>query len=257
MSEVTTQKRSPERNKEIVLRLFTQAAINGELHPTREELGEELGEKLGLHPGGIYAYIAALVREGKLERHGSVNRYYYTVTASNLTTRKPTFLKDELPKKPPTTTLPMPDCISKVDAHLEKFEREDAEKLDSDESWWATKRKNRKLIYKKNVGAKRDFSWDVNTTEIIRTVAKECGLRPDELSSTCRTETLAQARWLVMYLLRTGLGLSYAQIGYRLHRNHATAMHGVRKVKARIEADKAYASQVEALHDKIKRRVAA
>lgn len=241
------------RNERIILNLFTAAAAKGADHPSREVMAKAVG----VQENSVYTYVAGLVRSGSLQRHGDRGRHWYTVKATGFTTRKPKFLTDEPLKAHREPSIVMPKCLPKLDAHLAKLEREDAERLAQQDPWWSTTRAKRRIVYKERVGATRDISWDDDATEIIQVVARECNTTPRDLLGPMRNDALTQPRWLCMYFMRTKLELSYPQIGFRLRRDHTTIIYGVRKVQARIETDEAYAEGVEALQDKIKWRVAA
>lgn len=255
MNENTNQlpKGRAARNESIILSLFAIAAAKGDDHPTRAVMAKAVG----VQEGSVFTYVIGLIRAGLLERHGDRGRFYYTVTATGFTTRKPKFLTDDPFQAHREPSIVMPKCLPKLDAHLAKLEREDAERLAQQDPWWSTTRAKRRIVYKERVGATRDISWDDDATEIIQVVARECNTTPRDLLGPMRNDALTQPRWLCMYFMRTKLELSYPQIGFRLRRDHTTIIYGVRKVQARIETDEAYAAGVEALQDKIKWRVAA
>jgi len=58
---------------------------------------------------------------------------------------------------------------------------------------------------------------------------------------------VAEARQALMFALHEGLNLSYSEIGRRLHRDHATVMHGVARAAARAAASPVIREQLEAL----------
>jgi len=58
---------------------------------------------------------------------------------------------------------------------------------------------------------------------------------------------VAEARQALMFALYEGLNLSYSEIGRRLHRDHATVMHGVARAAARAAASRVIRQQLEAL----------
>lgn len=58
---------------------------------------------------------------------------------------------------------------------------------------------------------------------------------------------VAEARQALMFALHEGLGLSYSEIGRRLHRDHTTVMHGVARAAARAAASPLSRAQLDAL----------
>ena len=58
---------------------------------------------------------------------------------------------------------------------------------------------------------------------------------------------VAEARQALMFALHEGLNLSYSDIGRRLHRDHATVMHGVARSAARAAASPVIRQQLDAL----------
>jgi len=58
---------------------------------------------------------------------------------------------------------------------------------------------------------------------------------------------VAEARQALMFALHEGLNLSYSDIGRRLHRDHATVMHGVARSAERAAASPVIRQQLDAL----------
>jgi len=58
---------------------------------------------------------------------------------------------------------------------------------------------------------------------------------------------VAEARQALMFALYEGLSLSYSEIGRRLHRDHATVMHGVARAEQRAAASPLSRRQLDAL----------
>ncbi|MGB9911485.1 MAG: chromosomal replication initiator protein DnaA [Microgenomates group bacterium] len=71
----------------------------------------------------------------------------------------------------------------------------------------------------------------VKPKEMISTVASHFNLKVSELLGSRRTKTIALARQVLMYLLRTDLKLPLEEIGKILGgRDHSTIIHGVEKI---------------------------
>jgi chromosomal replication initiator protein len=69
-------------------------------------------------------------------------------------------------------------------------------------------------------------------------VARHYGLPAAELKRPTRRKTVAEARALAMYLVRTVAGASYAAIGKSFGgRDHTTVLHACRKTAAAVESD--------------------
>lgn len=68
---------------------------------------------------------------------------------------------------------------------------------------------------------------------VIQQVARIHGLQPQEVTGRGRTRPVVAARQQAMWLARWRLGLSYAQIGRALDRDHTTVIYGVAQVQAR------------------------
>ena len=66
---------------------------------------------------------------------------------------------------------------------------------------------------------------------IISEVAKFHNLDPDVLKSPARHKGVADARQLAMYLIRKLTNLSLPDIGKEFKRDHATVLHGIKKVE--------------------------
>lgn len=77
----------------------------------------------------------------------------------------------------------------------------------------------------------------VNTEYILSIVANYFGLTPDEILSAKRTQEIAYARHIAMYLLREFAHLSLPKIGKELGRNHATIINGINNIKASMAAN--------------------
>ena len=78
---------------------------------------------------------------------------------------------------------------------------------------------------------------------IIQQVAKEFHLKPAELKSNSRKQTIVLARGIAIYLNRILLDTSFSKIGSHFgNRDHSTIMHAYRKIET-IVADSDSANQ--------------
>lgn len=68
--------------------------------------------------------------------------------------------------------------------------------------------------------------------DIINGVCLFYNMKPTQIKSPKRSASLVKARQIIMYLLKTELGLPYVEIGNLLGgRDHTTIMHGVNKIE--------------------------
>lgn len=74
---------------------------------------------------------------------------------------------------------------------------------------------------------------------IILETAIKHNLMPAEMLGAQRAPHLVKARHEVMYRLKTETTMSLPAIGKRIGKDHSTVIHGVRKHKARMEAENA------------------
>ncbi len=88
-----------------------------------------------------------------------------------------------------------------------------------------------------------DFSSDaarhaIDPERIIEEAARYYKLKPEDLLGRVRTQKIAQARQVTMYLLIYELELSPTQVGRLLGgRDHATVIHGAGKINGEINED--------------------
>jgi Bacterial dnaA protein helix-turn-helix len=72
---------------------------------------------------------------------------------------------------------------------------------------------------------------------ILRAVARDYAVDPEEILSPNRKERFVQARQAAWLLLRKRTRLSLPQIGARFGRDHSTVLHGVRKMEAQMRSN--------------------
>ena len=85
---------------------------------------------------------------------------------------------------------------------------------------------------------------------ILQAVSDSFDVSLEDLLGKKRDKKTAFARQIVMYLLRTETGCSFSAIGRELgNRNHATILHGYKKVSEEISANHKLARQVGRIHD--------
>jgi chromosomal replication initiator protein len=87
---------------------------------------------------------------------------------------------------------------------------------------------------------------------IIRVVAEDSGLTPDDLTSACRKRPLVKARHMAQYFARKLARKSFPDIARRFgNRDHATIMHGVNKIEALAAQDPTFARDLSVLEKRI------
>lgn len=92
----------------------------------------------------------------------------------------------------------------------------------------------------------------VTADEVVVLVARYFEVSLDDLISPSRKREITQARQIAMYLLRSQLDLSFANIGALFGgRDHATVMHSVEKIERLAQSDDAVQNAVESLRARI------
>ena len=92
----------------------------------------------------------------------------------------------------------------------------------------------------------------VSPERIREEVALNWNVKPDSLSSKCRTKDVMVPRQVAMYLIKEMLDKSLVQIG-RLFggRDHSTVIHSIRRVQARMHEDEDFALRVKRIRQKL------
>lgn len=93
----------------------------------------------------------------------------------------------------------------------------------------------------------------VQTHHILQAVAHEFGCRVMELKSSIKARDIALPRHISMYLIRKYTEKSYPEIGEAVGgKDHATVMHGVRKINRLLYEDQNLRTQIELIEERIK-----
>ena len=88
----------------------------------------------------------------------------------------------------------------------------------------------------------------ITIEDVQRTVCEHFGLSLTEIRSKRRTQSLASARQVAMYIARKLVRASFPQIGQKFGgRDHSTVMHAQDVVERRLAEDPAFRAAVEAL----------
>ncbi len=92
----------------------------------------------------------------------------------------------------------------------------------------------------------------IRADHIIKAVSEFYGIEGNKLVSKGRTKETAGARQAAMYLLRSELNASYADIGEKFGgRDHTTALHAIEKISRRVEEDEKLKNDLEAIRDNL------
>lgn len=92
----------------------------------------------------------------------------------------------------------------------------------------------------------------LRVSDIVDAVAVHFRVRPSLLLSISRNATLVRQRHIGMYLARKLTDKPLAVIARHFRRDHSTTIHGIRKITALLESDRALAEEIELLVRKIK-----
>lgn len=83
---------------------------------------------------------------------------------------------------------------------------------------------------------KEERASTIHADDIIKNVCAFYAVKPTQLRGPKRDASLVKARQIVMYLLKTELGMTFMEIGNLLGgRDHTTIMHGVDKIEDLVE----------------------
>ncbi|MEN9407359.1 MAG: hypothetical protein RLZZ455_575 [Candidatus Parcubacteria bacterium] len=93
------------------------------------------------------------------------------------------------------------------------------------------------LLAKQALGQSMKESREhLHAEDVVRTVCEFYKIKPTQLKGPKRDASLVKARQVCMFLLKTELGLTHADIGNLLGgRDHTTVMHGVDKMQNLVE----------------------
>jgi chromosomal replication initiator protein len=90
---------------------------------------------------------------------------------------------------------------------------------------------------------------------LLRTVADQFNLSPEELISKRKDRKTTLARHVAIYLMREGYNCSLTEIGKELGgRNHATILHGYEKIASALSINPNLANQIAEIKEKINSR---
>lgn len=103
-------------------------------------------------------------------------------------------------------------------------------------------------VLKALLGANARLTKDI----ILKKVSAEFGFSEDDIKGTKRTEKLALSRQVAMYLIRTSLNLSLAEIGdFFGGKDHSTVIYAVEKIKNLKDSDPEFHQKMERITNRI------
>lgn len=84
-------------------------------------------------------------------------------------------------------------------------------------------------------------------------VCSHYGLNIENTNEPCRKRELVNARYVAMYFIKQYTKLSLAEIGEHFpHGDHATVLHGIRRISGEIDIYPQFRKEIETLNQKIR-----
>lgn len=85
--------------------------------------------------------------------------------------------------------------------------------------------------------------------DVIKTVAAYYELKPSHIKGNSRKQNIALARQIVMYFLRSKMGLNLEEVAFMVKRkDHTTVMHAVEKVKNLMMKDDSFKEDIQRMY---------
>ena len=88
--------------------------------------------------------------------------------------------------------------------------------------------------------------------KIISEVSRKYGVSEDDIRSKKKSENIANARHICVYIIRRMTDLSLPSIGKIFSRDHSTVLSSINKVDLNIKTKKNYEEEIENLIKDIK-----
>ncbi|MDD6328198.1 MAG: chromosomal replication initiator protein DnaA [Lachnospiraceae bacterium] len=98
----------------------------------------------------------------------------------------------------------------------------------------------------------KDTSQTITPELIIKTVSEHLNISAEDIRSKKRSQDIATARQIVMYLCRIHTVLSLQTIGAAVGgKDHATVMNGIKRVETRMNEDASFKSMIDTIVKKM------
>ncbi len=86
----------------------------------------------------------------------------------------------------------------------------------------------------------------ISPQDVIKTVCSFYNIKQSHIKGATRKSTIAHARQIVMYLLRTELALNLEEVAYLVKRkDHTTVIHAINKVREKSMKDDSFRHEIE------------
>ncbi len=93
---------------------------------------------------------------------------------------------------------------------------------------------------------------NVTVDDVIEAVADHFKIKPHDIKSERRMQSIALPRQIAMYIARTKLNYSYPELGEKFGgKDHSTIIHGVRKIEEKIKKDSQLKFLIEGIVKKL------
>ena len=93
---------------------------------------------------------------------------------------------------------------------------------------------------------------EITIDKIFAKTAKKYGVQVSDIKGKKRTNEIAQARHICIYLIRNLTELSYPSIGKLLNRDHSTVMSSIEQVEKKMKESISFDSEIKDLMKEIK-----
>ncbi|MBE5946885.1 MAG: chromosomal replication initiator protein DnaA [Lachnospiraceae bacterium] len=98
----------------------------------------------------------------------------------------------------------------------------------------------------------KDSEVQITPDLIIKTVSEHLGINEDDIRSKKRSQDIATARQIVMYLCREYTVLALKSIGNTVGgKDHATVINGIKRIEEKINKDPAFKSSIDTIIKKL------
>ncbi|MBO4343741.1 MAG: chromosomal replication initiator protein DnaA [Clostridia bacterium] len=85
----------------------------------------------------------------------------------------------------------------------------------------------------------------ITPDKIITYVSQKTGIAPEEIVGKRKTNEIAMARQVSIYLLRELTEMSYENVGKVFNRDHSTVVSAVKKIKEMMDKDSSFEAQID------------